>query len=115
MATIERAVPFKAATRAERLSRLASRTPLHLALIAIALIWLIPTFGLAVTSFRPESDISATGWWHALIHWHWTMHGYNAVINGASMGHTFLNRIFITMPTTILPLTFGAATAYSIA
>ena len=73
MATIDRAVPFKPATRAERLSRLASRTPLHVALITIALIWLIPTVGLLVTSFRPESDISATGWWHALIHWNWML------------------------------------------
>ena len=115
MATVDRAVPFKAATRAERITRLASRTPLHLALIAIALIWLIPTFGLAVTSFRPESDISATGWWHALIHWHWTLHGYGSVIHGAGMGHAFLNSLFITLPATILPLTLGALAAYGFA
>jgi alpha-glucoside transport system permease protein len=115
MATIERAVPVRAGTRTERLSRIASRTPLHLALIAIAVIWLIPTIGLLVTSFRPESDISATGWWHGLIHWNWTLHGYGSVIHGAGMGRAFLNSLIITVPATILPLTLGALAAYGFA
>jgi alpha-glucoside transport system permease protein len=115
MATIDRAVPVKAGTRTERLSRIVSRTPLHLALIGIAVIWLIPTVGLLVTSFRPESDISATGWWHALTHWNWTLHGYGSVIHGAGMGHAFLNSLYITLPATLLPLTLGALAAYGFA
>ena len=31
--------------------------------IVIAVLWTIPTFGLLVTSFRPEDDIKTTGWW----------------------------------------------------
>ena len=29
----------------------------------IAILWTIPTFGLLVTSIRPEKDINTSGWW----------------------------------------------------
>jgi alpha-glucoside transport system permease protein len=46
-------------------SRFLSRLPLHLIIIFITLIWLIPTFGLLVSSFRPAGEIATTGWWTA--------------------------------------------------
>ena len=39
--------------------RFISRTPVHLALIAISVIWLVPTVGLAITSIRPRDEIQA--------------------------------------------------------
>ena len=33
------------------------------AAIVIAIFWTIPTFGLLVSSFRPELDINNSGWW----------------------------------------------------
>ena len=62
MATVDSAVQIRAQTRSERLVRLVSRTPLHIGLIAIALIWLVPTVGLAITSFRKPSNIASSGW-----------------------------------------------------
>ena len=50
-------------TLSERLARFIGRTPVHLVLALIALIWLVPSIGLFVTSFRPSSDMRATGWW----------------------------------------------------
>ncbi len=35
-------------------------------IVIILIIWLIPTIGLLVTSFRPLSLINTTGWWTAL-------------------------------------------------
>jgi alpha-glucoside transport system permease protein len=37
----------------------------NLSVIALVLIWLIPTIGLAVSSFRERAQISETGWWRA--------------------------------------------------
>ncbi len=37
--------------------------PIHIVLISLCLIWLVPTLGLLVTSFRPIQDINETGWW----------------------------------------------------
>ncbi len=37
--------------------------PVHIILLLLCAIWLIPTIGLLVTSFRPVQDINTTGWW----------------------------------------------------
>ena len=91
------------------------RTPVHLTLLAVTLIWLIPTLGLAVASFRPRSEIGSVGWWHAFFHPDWTLHNYGNVIHSAGMGHAFLNSLYITLPATVLPLTLGALAAFAFA
>ncbi len=48
-----------------RLNKFFSRVPLHLAVIIMCLLWLIPTLGLFVTSFRTRSAVRETGWWTA--------------------------------------------------
>ncbi len=37
--------------------------PVHVVLIGMCLMWMIPTLGLLVTSFRPLQDINSSGWW----------------------------------------------------
>ena len=46
--------------------RLLRRVPLHLAILAICLLWLAPTVGLLISSFRPPDLVATTGWWEAL-------------------------------------------------
>jgi alpha-glucoside transport system permease protein len=116
MATIEAPVLAAPQTFSGRLARALSRSPLHIALVGLAVIWLIPTVGLGVTSFRPKSDIHSTGWWHVFSHLgSLNAHNYGHVIHSAGMGHAFLNSLYITIPATILPLTFGAMAAYGFA
>jgi alpha-glucoside transport system permease protein len=101
-------------TLSERLVGFVSRSPVHIALIAIAALWLVPTVGLAVTSFRPRSDILSNGWWHVFSS-HLTLENYSQVLHSNGMGHAFLNSLWITLPATILPLTLGALAAYAFA
>src|ERR671935_1009185 len=114
MATYEQTVALPR-TRSERLVRMVSRTPLHIALLAIGVIWLVPTVGLAITSFRKSDNINSTGWWHAISQWDWTLHNYGAVIHGTGMGHAWVNSLIITVPATLLPLTLGALAAFGFA
>ena len=37
--------------------------PVHIVLIGLCVLWLLPTIGLLVTSFRPLQDVNETGWW----------------------------------------------------
>jgi alpha-glucoside transport system permease protein len=115
MATVDSAVRIRAQTRSGRLVRFLTRTPLHIALVAIAVIWLVPTVGLAITSFRKPPAIASSGWWHSLTQWDWTLHNYSSVINATGMGHAWVNSVIITVPATILPLTLGALAAFGFA
>jgi len=47
------------------LNKFLGRIPLHLAVILMCLVWLLPTVGLFVTSFREFADVNETGWWIA--------------------------------------------------
>ena len=40
--------------------------PTHAVLIGLCVIWMIPAFGLLVTSLRPFQDINDSGWWTVL-------------------------------------------------
>ncbi len=50
-----------------RLNRFFSRLPLHLALILMCVLWLLPTLGLFVTSFRSREAVRTTGWWQVFL------------------------------------------------
>jgi alpha-glucoside transport system permease protein len=113
MATAEVAVGREATTPSGRLVKFISRTPVHLGLLFVAVIWLVPTIGLAVTSFRPRGDIQASSWWSSLTDFSFTLHNYTDVLNRANMDQAFVNSILITVPSTFLPLALAAAAAYA--
>jgi alpha-glucoside transport system permease protein len=114
MAVAQAAEVARPRTASERIARAASRGPLHIALIAIAVIWCVPTIGLLITSFRPKDDILSTGWWHVFGNLgSLTLTNYSDVIHAAGMGHAFLNSLYIAIPATLAPLFFGALAAYA--
>jgi alpha-glucoside transport system permease protein len=85
----------------------------HVALIGLAVIWLVPTVGLLVTSFRPRADIQSSGWWEALFDWSWTLKNYDLVLENQGMSSGFLNSALIAFPSTIIPLFVGALAAFA--
>ncbi len=46
---------------AVRLARFVHRLPLHAVVVLISLVWMTPTVGLLVSSFRPANLVSTTG------------------------------------------------------
>ena len=90
------------------------------AAIIIAIFWTIPTFGLLVSSFRPEKDINATGWWTILENPNLTLENYqNVLFLGSSvtppLSQYFFNSFAITIPAAIFPLTIAVFAAYALA
>jgi len=107
------AIQERPTTLSGRIVKAINRTPIHIALGLIALIWLAPTIGLLVTSFRPRSDIQATGWWETLSTLRFTTENYSAVLNAQGLLGSFVNNIIISIPSTLLPLTIASMAAYA--
>jgi alpha-glucoside transport system permease protein len=102
-------------TASERISRMISKSPVHIILGLIGLIWLVPTIGLFITSFRPAADMRSTGWWTVLVEPRFTFDNYQRVLEGEGMGGAFLNSVFISVPSTILPLFIASMAAFALA
>lgn len=47
----------------ERIKRILGRIPLHFVVISLVIIWLVPTLGVFVTSFRSRQAVRESGWW----------------------------------------------------
>lgn len=109
------AVRAPARTITERLARVAGRGPTHVILALIALLWLVPSIGLLITSFRPSADMRATGWWTVVFDPNFTLANYERVITAEGMGGAFLNSFFITIPSTIIPLVIASMAAFALA
>jgi len=99
-------------TPAGRIVATLNRTAIHVVLALIGLIWLVPTLGLLVTSFRPRSDIQSTGWWD-ILNLHLTLENYSQVLQAQGMLQAFMNTVFIAVPSTLLPLAICAMAAYA--
>lgn len=89
--------------------------PVRLALIIVVVLFMIPTLGLLVTSFRSREDASASSWWGALfspLSSEWTLSNYGEVL-GVGMGNAFINSLVVTVPATIIPILIAAMAAYA--
>ncbi len=91
--------------------------PAWIVMIALVILWSIPTIGLLITSFRPVDDQVSTGWWTALFNPFgsgWTLENYRGVLTGSgNMAGAFLNSLVVGIPGTIIPIMFAAFAAYA--
>ncbi|WP_154792692.1 carbohydrate ABC transporter permease [Occultella kanbiaonis] len=85
--------------------------------VVIAVLWTIPTFGLFISSFRPEEDIKSSGWWTFLSNPAFTLDNYQEVLFGrassGSLSDYFINSLVITVPATVIPLVLATMAAYA--
>jgi alpha-glucoside transport system permease protein len=96
-----------------RIVRFLNKTPIHIGLAIIAIIWLAPTIGLFVTSFRPRADIQVTGWWESFLQFRFTLSNYAEVLSGQGMLQAFINTLLIAVPSTLIPLVLASMAAYA--
>ena len=59
---------MKKTTKSQKKSKLISNLLVNGVLILICLIWIIPTLGILITSFRNSEDIFNSGWWRIFPH-----------------------------------------------
>lgn len=90
------------------------------AAVIIAVLWTIPTFGLFISSFRPEDNIKGNGWWNVFTDRQFTLENYADVLSpGGSQSPNllsyFVNSLAIVIPGTIFTLVLGSMAAYMFA
>jgi alpha-glucoside transport system permease protein len=88
--------------------------------IVIAVLWTIPTFGLLVTSIRPEQDINSSGWWEFFTNPNISFENYERVLfvgTGVNppLFQYFFNSLAVTIPSVIFPITLAVFAAYALA
>ncbi|GLY00576.1 MULTISPECIES: carbohydrate ABC transporter permease [Actinoplanes] len=110
-------VPGKKVSAATAAKRKLTSPWASLAAIVIAVLWTLPTFGLLVSSFRPERAIKTTGWWTFFSDPKVTFENYEAVFDPDSinLADFFLNSIVIALPAVIIPLCLASLAAYAFA
>ncbi len=107
-----------------------SKIAVYVVMIIITALWVLPTIGLLVSSFRPEDDVKRSGWWTVLTSpgtARFTTDNYRTVLGmpleGASeagsttysMGRSVVNTIIIAVPATLIPILIAAFAAYGFA
>jgi len=103
----------------DRVKRFLTSLPLHLVVIAIAIVWLVPTLGLLISSFRPPQAIRSTGWWTVFGDFfaesQWALVNYEEVLTTQGLAQAFRNSLFVTLPGTLLPIAVAASAAFALA
>jgi alpha-glucoside transport system permease protein len=96
-----------------------SKLPLHLVIVIIALIWITPSVGVFVNSFRSGQAMRSSGWWTAFVSpfdfTKWTLENYETVLETQGLARAFRNSLLIAIPGTLLPTMLAASAAYAFA
>jgi alpha-glucoside transport system permease protein len=111
--------PDTGVTKAGRKPLAAGKSPAWVRIVTalICLAWFIPTFGLAITSFRDKDAALTSGWWTIFTTpanlTRLTFENYSDVFSQANMGEAFVNSLAITIPATIIPILIAAFAGYA--
>ena len=99
-----------------RFLRRLGRSPLHVLLVVLGLLWLIPTIGLFLTSLLSAEDYLEGGWWQVFSEpSKFTFENYSAIFDNEVITSSLITTIWIAVGGTLLPVFVGALAGYAFA
>jgi alpha-glucoside transport system permease protein len=99
-----------------RLVRQLGKAPLNALLAFIAVLWLIPTFGLFLSSLLPADVIGSQGWWTLFSEPSTaTFQNYSDLLDNDTIMSALVTTVFVAIGGTALPIIVGALAAYAFA
>jgi alpha-glucoside transport system permease protein len=80
----------------------------------VCFLWLVPSIGLLITSFRTQEAALTSGWWTVITKpfQDWTTSNYSQVWNGGG-SNAFVNSLVVSLPATVIPIFIAAFAAYA--
>jgi alpha-glucoside transport system permease protein len=109
-------IPDPRERTAAKILRVAAKAPLRIVLAGIGLLWLIPTFGLFITSILPQTTLATQGWWQifskpSLATWS----NYDALFHNSGLISAVETTAYIAVGNTLLVVILGAMAGYALA
>ncbi|HEY8582944.1 MAG TPA: carbohydrate ABC transporter permease, partial [Capillimicrobium sp.] len=93
-----------------------AKLPLQLLMIFIALLWLVPTFGLLLTSLLPAGEIAENGWWKIFAEPSMaTLENYRAMFENQDLVQALITTAIIAVGNTLLLVIIAALAGYAFA
>jgi alpha-glucoside transport system permease protein len=103
-------------SRAAKVGRYAAKLPLQILLAFIALLWLVPTLGLFLTSLMPAGSIAEEGWWNVVAHPSLaTLDNYNALFDNNDLTKALVTTAEIAVGNTLILVVVAALAGYAFA
>jgi alpha-glucoside transport system permease protein len=109
-------VPAPRDSVAAKILRAAAKAPVRIVLAVLGLLWLVPTFGLFITSILPQSTLATKGWWQifskpSLATWS----NYHALLHNSGLTGALKTTAYIAVGNTLLVVLLGAMAGYALA
>jgi alpha-glucoside transport system permease protein len=93
-----------------------ARLPMQLFMLFIAALWLVPTFGLAMTSLMPATEISQQGWWKLFSDPSMaTLDNYQAMFENSNLVDALVTTAIIAVGNTLILVLVAALAGYAFA
>ncbi|HWH93568.1 MAG TPA: carbohydrate ABC transporter permease [Baekduia sp.] len=116
VATSAPVAPKPQESRAATIARYAAKLPLQLLLAFVALLWLVPTLGLFLTSLMPAGSIAEQGWWNVVSHPSMaTFDNYNALFDNNDLTKALMTTAEIAVANTLILVVVAALAGYAFA
>ena len=103
-------------TVAAKVLRALATAPLQIFLAVLGVLWLVPTFGLFITSILPASAFASKGWWQIFSHPSMaTFANYSALFHNSGLTNALKTTAYIAVGNTLIVVVIGAMAAYAFA
>ena len=101
---------------ASRILRFLGRTPVYILVIILGLLWLVPTFGLLLTSLIVPEEVASTGWWEVLSTPSLgTLDNYRDILDNEAITSAIWTTLWISLGATAIPIVIAALAGYAFA
>ncbi|MGA9596770.1 MAG: carbohydrate ABC transporter permease, partial [Acidimicrobiia bacterium] len=102
------------ATGANLLLTRVPRVVFSVFMVAAILVWVLPLIGLVISSFRPFTDATSTGWWTTIGNPNFTLGNFKEALGASGFLKAFVNSLLITVPTVSLVVVVSSFAAFAL-